>query len=104
MDLIVEDDDEIVKIATALAVKMRVKILRGISCEYKNITALSEELKSTKSNVSSHVALLEEIGLIESKYEPGIKGVKKSIKSKYDRIIIILRDPSCSFKEANENR
>ncbi len=103
MDLIVSDDDEIVKIATALSIKTRLKILKAVSCEYKNVTTLSEELKSTKSNISSHIALLENLGLIESKYEPGIKGVKKSIKSKYDKIIIILGNPSCSSEKADEN-
>ncbi|TRM77077.1 transcriptional regulator, partial [Sulfolobus sp. B5] len=50
-------------------------------------------LKMSKGNVSSHVSQLESLGLIEVEYKNGIKGIKKIIKPKYNRIIIIFKDP-----------
>jgi len=51
---------------------------------------LSEELGMTKGNVSSQISLLEGAGLLEVTYTEGVKGLKKLVKSKYDKITISL--------------
>ncbi|MEM3949957.1 MAG: transcriptional regulator, partial [Saccharolobus sp.] len=40
---------------------------------------------------SSHISELENLGLVEVEYQNGIKGIKKIIKAKYDKIIIVLK-------------
>ncbi|MEM4080483.1 MAG: ArsR family transcriptional regulator [Metallosphaera sp.] len=101
MDLTVTDVEEVVKVTEALSSITRVNILRLISDQEKSITELSEELRMTKGNVSSQVALLESAGLIEVRYSEGNKGLKKLVKAKYDKIVILLT-VSDGLEEANE--
>ncbi|MEM0193921.1 MAG: ArsR family transcriptional regulator [Metallosphaera sp.] len=101
MDLTVTDVEEVVKVTEALSSITRVNILRLISDREKSITELSEELRMTKGNVSSQVALLESAGLIEVRYSEGNKGLKKLVKAKYDKIVILLT-VSNGPEEANE--
>ncbi|NON62699.1 helix-turn-helix domain-containing protein, partial [Acidianus sp. RZ1] len=58
----------------------------------KSITEISDELRMTKGNISSQVANLEQAGLIEINYENGNKGIRKTIKNKYNRIVIIINE------------
>ena len=103
VDLIVNEPEEILKITRALSVITRLNILKLVSEKEMNVTELSEILHMTKANVSMHIAELENAGLIEISYKNGIKGIKKVIKPKYDRIIIDLQSGS-SPKETDENR
>ena len=68
----------------------RINIIKILSLNPMTVTSLSEALKLTKGNVSNQVASLEEAGLVESTFEPGIKGVKKVLKPKYEKIVLIL--------------
>ncbi|AWR94353.1 ArsR/SmtB family transcription factor [Acidianus brierleyi] len=101
MEINVDDPEEILKIAEALSSITRINILKILNESPKSITELSEELKMTKGNISNQVALLENAGLVDIEYQNGVKGIKKIIKTKYNRIIISL-DISSSPKEANK--
>ncbi|ARM75969.1 ArsR/SmtB family transcription factor [Acidianus manzaensis] len=104
MDLVISDPEDILKISSAFSSMTRINILKITSLEPKSITELSNELMMTKGNISSQVSELEHAGLIEIKYENGEKGIKKIIKSKYDKIIILLSSDSTnnSFQESKE--
>ena len=102
VELIVSDPEEIMKIARALSVITRINILKIVAEEPMGITELSEVLHMTKGNVSTQVAELENAGLIEITYVNGVKGIKKVIKPKYDKIIVLLNS-STGLKEANKN-
>ncbi|MCI2415464.1 MAG: ArsR family transcriptional regulator [Candidatus Aramenus sp.] len=91
MDLVLEDPEEIMRIADALSSMTRINILKIVAESPKSVTELSEELQMTKGNVSSQLALLESAGLIEVEYSNGVKGIKKMVKNKYDKIIINLK-------------
>ena len=102
MELIINEPEEILKITRALSVITRLNILKLVSEREMSVTELSEILHMSKANISMHIAELENAGLIEISYKNGIKGIKKVIRSKYDKIIIDLQ-PSSSLKEANED-
>ncbi|AOL16164.1 transcriptional regulator [Sulfolobus sp. A20] len=93
MDLVIEDPQQIYEITKALSVPTRIQILKIISTQPASVLELTNILKMSKGNVSSHVSQLESLGLIEVEYKNGIKGIKKIIKPKYNRIIIIFKDP-----------
>lgn len=103
MELVVKEPEEIVKISRALSVITRLNILKLVSEKEMNVTELSEILHMTKANVSMHIAELENAGLIEITYKNGIKGIKKIIRLKYDKIVIDL-ESSSSPKETHEDR
>lgn len=56
-----------------------------------SISELTEKLNMSKGNISSHISELENLGLVEVEYQNGIKGIKKIIKAKYDKIVIVLK-------------
>ncbi len=91
MELVVNDPEDILRIADALSSMTRINILKIVAESPKSVTELSEELQMTKGNVSSQLAVLESAGLIDVEYSNGIKGVKKIVKNKYDKIIINLK-------------
>jgi predicted transcriptional regulator len=99
MEINVSDPEEILKITEALSSITRINILKILNESPKSITELSEELKMTKGNISNQVALLESAGLVNVEYQNGIKGIKKIIKSKYNKIIISL-DSGSGLKES----
>jgi predicted transcriptional regulator len=90
VELVLSDVEEILRVAEALSSVTRVNILKLTSREAKSVTELSEELRMTKGNVSSQISLLEGAGLLEVTYTEGVKGLKKLVKSKYDKITISL--------------
>ncbi|BBG24529.1 ArsR/SmtB family transcription factor [Sulfuracidifex tepidarius] len=90
MELIVKDPEDILKIATSLSVISRINIIKLINNKPMSISELTAELGMSKGNISNHISSLEEAGLIISEYENGIKGIRKIVKSKYERIIIDL--------------
>jgi len=90
MDMTAEDPEDIYRTCYALSSMTRINIIKILSLNPMTVTSLSEALKLTKGNVSNQVASLEEAGLVESTFEPGIKGVKKVLKPKYEKIVLIL--------------
>ncbi|AHC51152.1 ArsR family transcriptional regulator [Sulfolobus acidocaldarius SUSAZ] len=90
MELILTEPEDIIKVSKALSVMSRVNILKLVAEKPMSVTELSEFLHMTKGNISSQLAELEDAGLIEIKYENGMKGIKKIVKSKYTTIVISL--------------
>ena len=102
MELIISDPEEIVKISKTLSVMARVNILKLTSEKPLDITELSELLHMSKGNISNHVTELENAGLIEVKYENGVKGIRKVVRPKYEKIVILL-NTGTGLEEANED-
>ncbi|BDB97100.1 ArsR/SmtB family transcription factor [Saccharolobus caldissimus] len=98
MELIVDDPEKIYEIAKALSTITRINILQLVSVSPMSISELTEKLRMSKGNISSHISELERLNLVEIEYRNGIKGIKKIVKSKYDKIIIILNPSSSSNK------
>ncbi|MDT7861448.1 MAG: ArsR family transcriptional regulator [Saccharolobus sp.] len=98
MELIVDDPEKIYEIAKALSTITRINILQLVSVSPMSISELTEKLRMSKGNISSHISELERLNLVEIEYRNGIKGIKKIVKSKYDKIVIILNPGSSSNK------
>lgn len=71
------DQDKICKIAHAISVPDRVKILRSMNNSTKSIAEISQELNIPSSSVARHIDILADAELIIVKYLPGPKGHTK---------------------------
>ncbi|WP_278465026.1 winged helix-turn-helix domain-containing protein [Saccharolobus islandicus] len=91
MELVIDDPEKIYEISKALSTMTRINILQLVSIMPMSISELTENLNMSKGNISSHISELENLGLVEVEYQNGIKGIKKIIKAKYDKIVIVLK-------------
>lgn len=92
---------EALKVAGALNAT-NIKILKAIHKEPLCISALAKRLGYTEAYVSERIIFLEDLGLVNIKYERGYRGTRKLVSSNLERIIINLKDeeiqPSKSLK------
>ena len=83
-------EDRINKVAKALSSKTRVKILKMTSEKDIDVSRIAGMLNQTEANISAQVKILEEAGLLVSRYEPGMHGVRKICSTKVDTVIFSL--------------
>ena len=91
MQELVVEDENIAKIAKALASKTRWQILKLLRERKMDVSRIAEVLNQTEANISAQVKILEKAGLIKSKYEPGEHGVRKVCEPAVERIIIKIK-------------
>jgi predicted transcriptional regulator len=72
----------------ALASETRVRILSLLAGSDMNINEIGQALGVSQPNVSKHVQILEEAGLIASDYSAGLQGMQKRCKRTFDRLIV----------------
>ncbi len=72
-----EDHERICKIAHAISVPERVKILQVLLAHTQNISELATTLNIPVSSVSRHVEVLSDAQLLHVSYQPGRKGHTK---------------------------
>ncbi|MCE4604012.1 MAG: winged helix-turn-helix domain-containing protein [Aeropyrum sp.] len=80
------------KIAQALASDTRTMIIQILASGPKTLDELSEMLGQSKANISSQIRKLEEIGIVVPKYQPGERGIKKTVELRIKSINLILSD------------
>ena len=83
-------EDKITKVAKALSSKTRVKILKMTSEKDIDVSRIAGILNQTEANISAQIKILEEAGLLVSRYEPGMHGVRKICSTKVDTVILKL--------------
>ncbi len=88
--LIVSGEDYIYRVCSALASPTRIKILVELLRREADIGEIAEMIGQSKANASTQVRRLEEIGLVRSEYKPGVRGVRKVVKTSIREIRIIL--------------
>ncbi len=88
-DLIVKDED-VSKVAKALSSGTRWKILKLLKVEALDVSRISEKLGQTEANISAQVKIMENAGLIQTHYEPGVHGVRKVCRPAVERIILVI--------------
>jgi predicted transcriptional regulator len=91
--LIVAGEDYIYRVCSALASPTRIKILSELLKREADIGEIAEMIGQSKANASTQVRRLEEIGLVRSEYKPGVRGVRKVVKTTIKEIRIILAPP-----------
>ena len=84
--------DEILTVVKALNSKNSLIMLKKAVNEYLDLINLASKIKKPDKLLHHFARKLEKAGLIESKYIPGIRGVRKAIKAKYSKIIINLEE------------
>nr|WP_126451313.1 ArsR family transcriptional regulator [Sulfodiicoccus acidiphilus] len=92
MELIVTDPEGIYRTSYALASMTRINIVKMVSLRPMSVTEISEALRLTKGNVSNQIASLEEAGLLQASFENGVKGVRKLLKNRYEKIVLVLTE------------
>lgn len=88
-DLIVKDTD-VSKVTKAISSKTRWQILKLLKKEALDVSRIAERLGQTEANISAQVKIMEQAGLIETHYEPGVHGVRKVCRPAVDRIILTI--------------
>lgn len=83
-------NEEVAKIAKALASQTRWEILRLLREKKMDVSRIAETLKQTEANVSAQVKILEKAGLLKSHYEPGEHGVRKVCEPAVEKILIVI--------------
>ena len=91
-ELIITESKEVTKVAKAIASKTRWKILQLLGEKKMDVSRIAESLKQTEANVSAQVKILENAGLLESHYEPGIHGVRKVCEPSITKLTFIISD------------
>jgi predicted transcriptional regulator len=84
------DKDDINLVAKALSSKTRVSILRMTSEKDIDVSRIAGMLSQTEANISAQIKILENAGLLVSRYEPGMHGVRKICSTKVDTVIFKL--------------
>ncbi len=74
----------------ALASEPRLRILELLADRLLNVSEIADALGSPISTVTSHVALLEEAGLLRTEMKPGQRGLQKVCQRVYDSIALDL--------------
>ncbi|BES80804.1 ArsR/SmtB family transcription factor [Pyrodictium abyssi] len=92
--LIVSGEEYIYRVCSALASPTRIKILIDLLKREADIGEIAEMINQSKANASTQVRRLEEIGLVRSEYKPGVRGVRKVVKTTVREIRIILEPNS----------
>lgn len=88
--LFVRGTEYIERIASALASKTRLGILKLVREKELDIGEIAEKIGQSKANASAQVKRLEDAGLVRTGYKPGQRGVKKVCWSNIREIRIIL--------------
>ncbi len=91
--LIVSGDEYIYRVCSALASLTRIKVLIDLLKKEADIGEIAEMINQSKANASTQVRRLEEVGLVRSEYKPGVRGVRKVVKTTVREIRIILAPP-----------
>lgn len=88
--LFVKGIDYIERIASALASKTRLEILKLVREKELDIGEIAEKIGQSKANASAQVKRLEDSGLVKTGYRPGQRGVKKVCWTNIREVRIIL--------------
>ncbi|MCF2144238.1 MAG: helix-turn-helix domain-containing protein [Candidatus Heimdallarchaeota archaeon] len=84
------DGDRITIVAKALSSKTRLQILKMTTEKDIDVSRIAAMLNQTEANISAQIKILEEAGLLVSRYEPGSHGVRKVCSTKVSSVIFSI--------------
>ena len=88
--LVVVGDEYVLRVASALANPTRLRILKLLLRTEADVGEVAELIGQSKANASAQIRRLEEAGLIETRYQPGARGVRKISRAPYRKILLVL--------------
>jgi len=83
-------NEEAVDMCRALAQESRFAILQLLAGGEKNINEIGTALGVSQPTVTKHIQQLEQVGLVVSEYLPGVQGMQKKCRLRFNRLIFNL--------------
>ena len=84
------NEERITLVAKALSSNTRIQILKMTSEKDIDVSRIASMLNQTEANISAQIKILEDAGLLLSRYEPGMHGVRKICSTKVETIMFKL--------------
>lgn len=100
LDISIERPGELLSVAKALSSEVRIGILRLLSECSMSVVEMAERLHMPVSTVSTGIAQLEAVGIINSERQSGIRG---SLKLCSRRVDVVTMDLGCGQRSALES-
>ncbi len=88
--LYVRGTQYIARVAELLRLETRLKLLSVLREKEISMKELALLTGQSKANISAQIKKLEEIGLVETRYKRGVRGVKKVCRTRIREIRFIL--------------
>ncbi len=84
--------DQLIAVSRAIGSPSRYDIIKIIVANEKGIdvSAIAREIGQTEANVSSHIKQMQKADLLDIKYEPGTRGVRKVVKFRFKKLVFNL--------------
>ncbi len=86
----IKDEKHIIALAKALSSKTRYEIVKLLMNKEMDVSSIGKELKQTEANTSAQIKYLDKVGVLETRYEPGVHGVRKVCKTKVKKVSILF--------------
>ena len=83
--------DEALKIAEAIN-STTMRILQVLGSECLDVTTISKRLNLSEAYISEQVRVLEDLKLINVRYEPGKRGIRKICESAVEKVTLIIKE------------
>src|ERR1700733_14539543 len=83
-------NEDAVEMCRALALDCRFAILQHLAGGEKNINELGTLLGVSQPTGTKQIQQLEQAGVVVSEYMPGVQGMQKRCRLRYNRLIINL--------------
>ena len=83
--------DEALKIAEAIN-STTMRMLQVLGSECLDVTTISKRLNLSEAYISEQVRVLEDLKLINVRYEPGKRGIRKICESAVEKVTLIIKE------------
>jgi len=83
--------NEALKIAEAIN-STTMRMLQVLGSECMDVTTISKRLNLSESYISEQVRVLEDLKLINVRYEPGKRGIRKICESAVEKVTLVIKE------------
>ena len=83
--------NEALKIAEAIN-STTMRMLQVLGSECLDVTTISKRLNLSESYISEQVHVLEDLKLINVRYEPGKRGIRKICESAVEKVTLVIKE------------
>jgi predicted transcriptional regulator len=67
-------------------------MLQVLGSECMDVTTISKRLNLSESYISEQVRVLEDLKLINVRYEPGKRGIRKICESAVEKVTLVIKE------------
>ena len=83
--------EEALKIAEAIN-STTMRMLQVLGSECLDVTTISKRLDLSEAYISEQVRVLEDLKLINVRYEPGKRGIRKICESAVEKVTLVIKE------------